>query len=356
MLMKEVDQILLDLKRKIFKPVYFLSGEEPYYIDLISDFIEHNALDEADKEFNQTVVYGKDTELSTILSLAKQFPMMSDYQVVIVKEAQNIKEFAKKSSGDEEIEANASPSAATLQAFLNYLKSPLNSTILVFCYKYKTIDKRSSIGKTIQKHSVYLEAKKLYDNQVPDWISNYVKEQKHQIHPKAAFLMAEFLGNDLSKIANELHKLFINLKESEEITADLIQDNIGISKEYNVFELQNALATKDIMKANRIIYHFAANEKENPMPMVMSSLYTYFTKVLQIHFLQDKSKFSVAGALGINPFFADGYIRASSNYSSGKLKQIFAYLKDYDLKSKGVNNSSLSGGELLKEMIYKILH
>jgi DNA polymerase III subunit delta len=354
--MKEVEAILLDLKRKIFKPVYFLSGEEAYYIDLISDYIEQHTLDESEKEFNQTVVYGKDTELSTVLSLAKQFPMMSDYQVVIVKEAQNIKELGKKSSASDDDDTETAPSNAAAQSLLAYLKSPLPSTILVFCYKYKTVDKRSALGKAIQKQTVYLETKKLYDNQLPDWITNYVKEQKHQIHPKASFLMAEFLGNDLSKIVNELQKLFINLKPDQEITADLIQDNIGISKEYNVFELQNALAAKDIMKANRIVNYFAANEKENPLPMVMSSLYSYFTKILQIHFLQDKSKFSVAGALGVNPFFADGYIKAAANYPSVKLKHIFSYLKDYDLKSKGVNNVSLGSGDLLKELIFKILH
>lgn len=353
--MKEADQILLDLKRKIFKPVYFLSGEEPFYIDLISDYIEKHALDDADKEFNQTVVYGKDTELSSILSLAKQFPMMSDYQVVIVKEAQNIKEFAKKGSADDD-EGDSTPSNAVIQAMIAYLKSPLPSTILVFCYKYKTVDKRGALGKALQKQSVYFESKKLYDNQLPEWITSYVKEHKHQINAKAAFLMAEFLGNDLSKIANELSKLFINLKDGEEISAELIQENIGISKEYNVFELQNALGSRDILKANRIINYFAANEKENPTVMVLSSLYSYFTKLLQIHFLQDKSKFSVAGALGVNPFFAESYSRAASNYSSGKLKNIFGYLKEYDLMSKGVNNSSLSSGDLMKELIYKILH
>lgn len=354
--MKEIDQILLDLKRKIFKPVYFLSGEEAYYIDVVSDYIEQNALDENDKEFNQTVVYGKDTELATILGLAKQFPMMSDYQVVIVKEAQNIKEFNKK-AGAEDTESNASASSnAVTQAFLNYLKAPLTSTILVFCYKYKTIDKRSAIGKALQKQSVYIESNKLYDNKLPDWIGNYVKQKGYTINPKAAFMIAEFLGNDLSKIANEINKLFINLKEGTDITAELVQDNIGISKEYNVFELQNALGTRDVLKVNQIITYFAANEKEHPMVMLMSSLYNYYTKILRFHFLPDKSKFAAAQALGVNPYFVDGYMRAASYYPTNKLKLIFGFLKEYDLKSKGVNNSSLSSGELMKELMYKILH
>ena len=353
--MKEVDQLLLDLKRKIFKPVYFLSGEEPYYIDIVSDYIEKNALDEADKEFNQTVVYGKDTDLGTILGLAKQFPMMSDHQVVIVKEAQNIKELNKK-SGDDDDGSSKTSSNSAVQAFLNYLKAPLSSTILVFCYKYKTVDKRSAIGKALQKQSVYIESNKLYDSKLPEWIGNYVKDKNHSINPKASFMISEFLGNDLSKIANEIDKLFINVKTGSEITAELVQDNIGISKEFNVFELQNALGNKDVLKANQIITYFAANEREHPMVMLMSSLFNYYSKILKVHFLQDKSKFSAAQALGVNPYFVDGYMRAAGNYSTTKLKLIIGYLKEYDLKSKGVNNSSLNSGALMKELMFKILH
>lgn len=351
--MKEVDQILLDIKRKIFKPVYFLSGEEPYYIDVISDYIENNALSEADREFNQNVVYGKDTDLATILGLAKQFPMMSDFQVVIVKEAQNIKELNKKiAEGDEGPATNSS----VTQAFLNYLKAPLSSTILVFCFKYKTIDKRSAIGKALQKNSVYLESNKLYDNKLPEWISNYVKDKGYSINPKASFLMSEFLGNDLSKIANETDKLFINLKEGTEITAELVQDNIGISKDFNVFELQNALGNKDILKVNQIVNYFGANEKEHPMIMMMSSLFGYYSKILKVHFLKDRSKFAAAQALGVNPYFVDGYLKAAHNYPVNKMKNIFSCLKEYDLKSKGVNNSSLGSGELMRELMFKLMH
>jgi len=282
--------------------------------------------------------------------------MMSDYQVVIVKEAQNIKEFGKKNSSDDEESSSKNSSSTVVQAFLNYLKSPQPSTILVFCYKYKTVDKRSAIGKALQKQSVYIESNKLYDNKIPEWIANYVKQKNHTISPKASFMISEFLGNDLSKISNEINKLFINLKEDTEISAELVQDNIGISKEFNVFELQNALGTKDILKVNQIITYFGANEKENPMAMLMSSLFNYYSKILKIHFLTDKSKFTAAQALGVNPYFVDGYLRAASNYSTNKLKHIFSYLKEYDLKSKGVNNSSLPNGELMKELMYKILH
>lgn len=356
--MKEVNQILTDLKRRIFKPVYFLSGEEAYYIDLISDYIEKNALDESEQEFNQTILYGKDVDLNAIISAAKRFPMMSEYQVVIVKEAQNLKELGKASGGDDEdddIPAKKT-SAGSSNALASYLQQPQSSTILVFCYKYKTLDKRSSVYKSLQKNHVFLETKKMYDNQIPEWITSFVQERKFKIGPKASFLLAEFLGNDLSKITNEVEKLLINLKEGDEITPEAVQDNIGISKEFNVFELQDALAKKDILKANRIINYFSANEKEHPAVMTLSTLYGYFSKILLYHFCPDKSKFAVAQALGVNPFFVDGYAKAAQNYGTAKLKAIFSYLKEYDLKTKGVDNSGVSNGELMKELIFKILH
>jgi len=355
---KEVTQILTDLKRKIFKPVYFLSGEEAYYIDLISDYIEKNVLDESEQEFNQTILYGKDVDLNTIISAAKRFPMMSEYQVVIVKEAQNLKELGKASGGDDDdddIPAKKS-SGSSSNALASYLQQPQSSTILVFCYKYKTLDKRSSVYKSLQKNHVFLETKKMYDNQIPEWITSFVQERKFKIGPKASFLLAEFLGNDLSKITNEVEKLLINLKEGDEITPDSVQDNIGISKEFNVFELQDALAKKDILKANRIINYFSSNEKEHPAVMTLSTLYGYFSKILLYHFCPDKSKFAVAQALGVNPFFVDGYAKAAQNYGTAKLKYIFACLKEYDLKTKGVDNSGVSNGELMKELIFKILH
>ena len=355
--MKEVNQILTDLKRKIFKPVYFLSGEEAYYIDLISDYIEKNALDESEQEFNQTILYGKDVDMETILSAAKRFPMMSEHQVVIVKEAQNLKELGKSSGGDdEEDDAPAKKSGSSSNALAAYLQQPQTSTILVFCYKYKTLDKRSTTYKSLQKNHVFLETKKLYDNQLPEWITTFVQEKKFKIGVKASFLLAEFLGNDLSQITNEVEKLFINLKEGDEITAELVMDNIGISKEFNIFELQDALAKKDILKANRIINYFSANEKEHPAVMTLSSLYGYYSKILLYHFSPDKSKFAAAQALGVNPFFVDGYAKAAQNYGTAKLKAIFGYLKEYDLKTKGVDNAGVNNGELMKEMIFKILH
>jgi len=356
--LKEVTQILTDLKRRIFKPVYFLSGEEAYYIDTVSDYIEKNVLDESEQEFNQTILYGKEADMNAIISAAKRFPMMSEYQVVIVKEAQNLKELGKSSGGgdDDDDEAPVKKSAGAGNALANYLQHPQPSTILVFCYKYKTLDKRSTTYKSLQKNHVFLETKKLYDNQLPEWITTFVQDNKFKIGPKASFLLAEFLGNDLSKITNEVGKLFINLKEGEEITAELVQDNIGMSKEFNVFELQDALAKKDILKANRIINYFSANDKDHPAVMTLSSLYGYFTKILLYHFSPDKSKFAIAQALGVNPFFVDGYTKAAQNYGTAKLKAIFSYLKEYDLKTKGVDNAGVNNGELMKELIFKILH
>lgn len=354
--MKEVDQILTDLKRKIFKPIYFLSGEEAYYIDEISDYIEAHVLDETEKEFNQTILYGKEIDLISILGFAKQFPMMSEFNVIIVKEAQNLKELNKNSASDEtETPSKSSGNIATSQ-FIKYINNPQQSTILVFCYKYKTIDKRGSVAKALKKNAVFIETKKIYDNQIPDWISSYTKEKNYLIGPKASFLLSEFLGADLSKIANEINKLIINLKLGAEITPELIQDNIGISKDFNVFELQSAFSSKNILKANRIINYFAANEKENPAPLILASLFSYFSKILKYHFLNDKNKFAAAQALGVNPFFVEGYAKAAQNYSSLKLKLIFSYLKECDLKSKGVNNSAVNYGELLKELVFKILH
>ena len=356
--MKEVTQILTDLKRKIFKPIYFLSGEEAYYIDMVSDYIEKNVLDESEQEFNQTILYGKEADMNTIISAAKRFPMMSDYQVIIVKEAQNLKELGKSTGDgdDDDHEAPTKKTSSSSNALTAYLQQPQTSTILVFCYKYKTLDKRSTVYKSLQKNYVYLETKKLYDNKIPEWITEFVQDHQFKISPKASFLLAESLGNDLSKIANEVEKLFINLKVGDEITLELVQDNIGISKEFNVFELQDAIAKKDILKANRIINYFSANEKEHPAVMTLSSLYGYFTKVLLYHFAPDKSKFIVAQVLGVNPFFVDGYANASKNYNTSKLKAIFGYLKEYDLKTKGVDNSGVNNGELMREMMFKILH
>lgn len=348
--MKEFEEIITDLKRKIYKPVYFLCGEEPYFIDKISDLIETTVLDESEREFNQSVLYGREVDMASIIGAAKRFPMMSEYQVVIVKEAQNLKDFSKSGGDDDDGKATGK------NPFLAYVENPQPTTILVICHKYKSLDKRTALYKTLQKKAVFFDSGKLYDNQVPGWINEYIKEKKYKINPRASQMLADYLGNDLSKISNELDKLFIGLPEGTEITPEQIQDNIGISKEFNVFELQDALSKKDVVKSNQIINYFAANPKDNPMPVLMSNLYNYFNKVMQYHFVTDKNKFNVAKELGVNPFFVDGYQRAASNYPSSKVKAIFGFLRECDVKSKGVDNASATDGELMKELVFKILH
>lgn len=328
-------QIINDLKNKIYYPVYFLTGEEPYYIDEISDYIEENVLTDIEKEFNQTVIYGRETEIRSIISYAKRYPMMANYQVVIVKEAQDIQ---------------------NIEDLLSYLENPLDSTLLVINYKYKKVDKRKSFFKQIGKKGVLFESKKLYDNQVAGWINNYVREKGYDITPKASAMLTEFLGTGLSKVVNEISKLILNVPEKATINDELVERNIGISKDYNIFELQNAIGSRNILKANRIANYFAANPKDNSLIKTITMLFGYFSRLLIYHQLKDKSRNSVASALSVIPFFVKDYQAAARNYNYQKLTRIISYLKEYDLKSKGVDNVSTSDGELLKELLYKILH
>jgi DNA polymerase-3 subunit delta len=310
-------------------------GEETYFIDKISDYIADNVLTEAEKGFNQTVLYGKDLEPSTIIGNARRFPMMANHQVIIVREAQNIKKI-------EDLEP--------------YVKNPLNSTILVINYKYKTLDKRKTFPKLIDQKGVLFESKKIYDNQLPAWITTYLKNQRYTISPQAAAMIAEYLGTDLGKVVNELDKLIISLPVGTQITPDHIEKNIGISKEFNVFELQNALGDRDLLRANRIINYFGANPSSNPVTVVVSALFSYFSKLLNYHFLEDKSQNNVASVLQVHPFFVKNYVAAAKNYNIKKLVEIVSILREYDMKSKGWGNVSASQADLQKEMIYRILH
>jgi DNA polymerase III subunit delta len=331
------EQIIGDLKNKIYKPIYFLSGEEPYFIDLITKYIHDNALSESEKAFNQTVIYGKDTEIATVINSAKRYPMMANYQVVIVKEAQNIKD---------------------IDDLIHYAANPLKSTILVINYKYKTLDKRKKLYKVIGDNGVLFESKKLYDNEIPGWINAYLKKRNLTIDPSAGMLLTEYLGNDLSKIANEIEKLIITLPNGEyNITSLHIEKNIGISKDYNNFELHKALTQKNVLKANRIVNYFANNPKDNPLVLTISMLYSFYSKVLVYHFIKNKtSKQEVAAALKINPFFIADYEKAAKQYNPKKVVEIIALLREYDLRSKGLHSESTPDGELLKELVYKILH
>lgn len=333
--MMNFTQILTDLKNRKYYPIYFLYGEEAYFIDVISDYIEHNVLDEGQKEFDQTIIYGKEADIATVISHAKRFPMLGDRHVVIVKEAQEIKK---------------------IDELLPYATQPLASTILVFCYKYAKLDQRKQLAKTLAKSAVIFESKKLFDNQIADWINKQLAGRSYTIEPKAASLMTEFLGTDLSKITNEIEKLCINLKKGTEITAVHIEQNIGISKDFNVFELQIALAKKDILRANQIINYFAANQKDNPMVKVVGMLFGFFNKTLIYHHLKGKSNGIAAKAMGVSPYFLKDYKIASQHYNTSKLARIISSLREYDLKAKGVGSVTASDGELMKELIFKILH
>ena len=337
------DDILKDLKNRKYKPLYLLHGEEPYFIDQVSNYAEHQLLPEAEKGFNQTVLYGKDTEVMTVLNAAKRYPMMADYQVVLVKEAQDM-----KWGRDDDDKKSINP-------LLNYLENPLPSTILVFCYKYGKFDKRKKTYKAIERNGVIFESTPLYDSKIPGWIEGFVAGKKYKIDPQASAMLAEYLGNDLSKIANEMEKLMLNVPAGQTITMQHVQDNIGISKEYNVFELQSALSRKDPFKVNQIINYFEANPKANPIVLVLGNLNNFFSKVLLYHYAKDKSPQNLARELGVSPYFLKDYELAARNYNYGKTIQIISLLREYDLKSKGVD-SNAENGELMKELMFKILH
>ena len=336
--------IIKDIKARKFKPVYLLHGEEPYYIDQIIHYMEQHVLSDMEKGFNQTVLYGKDTDMATILNAAKRYPMMSDYQLIVVKEAQDLK-WAKETEG-------SSKEAEFIQA---YFEKPLQSTILVLGYKYANFDKRKKIFKSITKSGLVFQSDPVRDYKLAGWIEDLVKEKGAKIAPQAAALMAEYLGTDLSKISNELEKLMLNVSKETTIDTDHIQKNIGISKEYNVFELQKALASRNVLKANQIVNYFADNPKANPMVMVMANLNAYFTKILKYHYLQHKG--DAARELGVNPYFVKDYEAAARSYPINKTFDIISLLREYDLKSKGVDSTgNVTDGELLKELMFKVLH
>lgn len=331
--------ILNDIKQRKYKPLYLLHGEESYYIDLISDSIEDTVLNDAQKGFDQTILYGKDVDFATVVSAAKRYPMMSDYQVIIVKEAQGL-----KWKGDDDFLAK-------------YIENPTPTTILVFAFKHGKFDKRTKLYKALEKKSVAFESEKLYDNKVAPWIVEELQRTGHRIHPQAAALMADYLGTDLSKVANEAQKLVLNVPKDREISTQDIERNIGISKDFNIFELNTALGKRDVVKAIQIVDYFASNPKSNPFVLVVGSLGGYFTKLLRYHYLPDKSPTIVAKELGVHPFFTKEYDLAARNFNRRKLFDVMAVLREYDLKSKGVDSGPNTGdGELMREMVFKILN
>lgn len=334
--MDEARQIVADIQKGDIKPIYFLMGEEPYYIDKISDFIADNILTEEERGFNQMVIYGRDSTVEDIVSNAKRYPMMAERQVVIVKEAQDL--------------------SRTIEKLVEYAENPQPTTVLVVCYKYKKIDKRKKLHKTISKSGVIFEGKRLYENQVGDWIIKTLKGRGFGISPKAAQMLVEFLGTDLGKIDNELQKLQLICPEGITISPEIIEENIGISKDFNNFELRSAIGEKDTLKAHRIINYFAQNPKDNPMVVTISLLFSYFSQILQYHGLNDKSKGAVAKQLKVNPFFVKDYVTAARNYPMKKVSHAISLLQETDVKSKGVGASNVSQGDLLKELLVKIMN
>ena len=329
------EQILSDIHNKKYAPIYFLMGEEPYFIDVISDTIEEEVLDEAEKAFNQIVVYGRDVDIDTVATHAKSFSMMGGYMVVIVKEAQDLK---------------------NIEDFEKYLDVIPPTTILVFDYKYKKLDKRRALAKKIDKMGVLFESKKLYENNIPGWIQSYLSDKGYSITPKATQMLTDFLGTDLHKVRNELDKLIIALPKSKKIDDADVEYNIGISKDYNVFELQNAIGRRDVMKANQIVNYFGDNGKDNPLLVTAISLYGYFTKILKVHYATDPSQNALAATLGVNPYFVRDYQLAARNFSIGDCVRCISVLREFDLKSKGYNSGEVSEKDLYREMIFKLLH
>ncbi len=330
------DAIMKDIQAGNFQPVYFLCGEEPFYIDKISDYIEEHALTEAEKAFNQIVLYGKEVDHKAIEDNARQFPMMASRRVVILKEAQNMR---------------------TLDMLAGYIENPSPQTILVINHKYKKPDKRKAFGKVVSKKTCYLETKKLYDNQVGGWIQNYLRSSGVKIDPDVSELVAEYLGTDLSKITNELDKILINLGDKKNIDAQVVQDNIGISKDYNVFEFQKALGMKDELKVYRIIQYFSENPKSNPIPLLVGSLYNYFSKLLITRANLQKGDQNLMSALKLgSPYFLREYKQAAGKFSIGQLKNIIKALSKADQYSKGIGSRMSTNKSILIDFANVVLH
>ena len=336
---KEVtyEEIARDLKNRNYKPIYYLMGEESYYIDKISEYISQTVLTDEEKEFNLTVMYGADTDIANIINAAKRYPMMSEYQVVIVKEAQNVKD---------------------MESLVYYVQKPLPSTILVICHKHGTLDKRKKLAATIEKVGVLFESKKIKDTQLSGFITSFLKRKSVDIEPKAAEMMAEFVGTDLSRMAGELEKLVLTLPAGQmRITPEQIERNIGISKDYNNFELKNAIIARDVLKANKIIKYFDETPKTNPIQATLPVLFNFFSNLMLVYYAPDKSEQGIASMLGLkNTWQAKEYLAAARVFSGVKVMQIIGEIRYCDAQSKGVDNVSLKDGDLLRELIFKILH
>lgn len=335
------EEVLKELKSGKYSPIYFLQGEEPYFIDQISDYIEENALKEHERAFNQMVLYGKDVTISAVLTNARRFPMMADRQVVIVKEAQNISDLNKEEG---------------YSLLMAYLKNPLPSTILVFAHKYKSLHKGRPLAKEMDKMAVLVNSEKVREYKLSAWIEEYIKSKGFSIDLKAGQLLAESIGNALEVLTNEIDKMLINFTEPVKIDVNHIQQYIGISKDYNNFELTKAISFKDVLKANRIIDHFSQNPRGNPLIPMVSLLYLHFSRLLLVHANKNKPERELAGMLRVNPYFVKEYLVAAKNYGLGKVIENVAYLKEADLRSKGIYGNSMADSQVLKELIFKLMH
>lgn len=334
MIVKKIEEILNHFNKRQFSPVYLLTGEENYYIDLLTSKFEEEILDEAERDFNFTTLYGLETNAKEICSFAKQYPMMSEKRLIVVKEFQQMD---KKE----------------LSSLSFYVEKPLDSTILVFVNKNKTIDKKFS--DKVNKSGIIFESAKLYENKVIPWIDKYVRDKGFLIENSATNLIFECLGNNLQKIANEIDKMSINLKEGTQITQSDVANHIGVNKDYNIFELQNAIGKLNHTKINRIVDYLLSNTNENPIQAMLPNLFAYFVKIAMVSQLKDKTNESVVSAIGVSPYFAKDYIYASQIFSLEKIYQNIEMIKDYDLKTKGLG-SNFDNNELFKELIFKLTH
>jgi len=330
--------IISSVKRKDFKPIYLLNGEEPFYIDKIVDYMSTNILDESERDFNQSILYAKDSPPLSVIDAATRLPMMSQYQVVIVKEAQEYK------------------TTAQWEIFEQYFESPSLSTILVFAYKYKKFDKRSKMYKLLKKNAVIFESTGVKDWHLAGWVKDYLKEKKRSITDKAVALLVEFLGNDLGRISNELEKLFILVEQGEQINEKHIETNIGISKEYNVFELVNAVMVKDNQKALRIVNYFSKNPKATHITVVLANLSNLYQRLFKVHFLKTNNPAEVASKLKIAPYPAKLVLENKRLHPPKTISRNFSILREYDLLAKGVGSAGIDQTELMKELIFKLLH
>ncbi len=331
--MDEAARIVNELKAGKVYPIYFLMGDEPYFIDRLSEYMENHLLPEEDRGFNQTVLYGRDVTIEDIVGHAKRYPMMAERQVVIVREAQDL--------------------SRTIDKLESYAADPTPTTVLIFCYKYKTLDKRRKLVKNLEKTGLVFESKKLWENQVGDWLKRMLQGKNYAIEPKALAMLVEFLGTDLGRIAKEVEKLQVLLEPASTITAKHIEDNIGFSKDFNNFELTKAIGQRDELKAYRIVQYFAENPKDNPMVVTTTMVFRYFSQLLQYHGLKDRSQKNVASVLGIKPTFVHEYTAALRHYPMKKVSAIIAALREIDTRSKGIG-ANMSQHDLLREMLVRI--